>query len=150
MRLEQTQLKALLENTTYDITLLSNFSAFFYNQLKQINWIGFYIHKDGLLKLGPFQGKPACIEIPFSKGVCGLCARTQQTINIPNVHEFDGHIACDTASKSELCIPILIHQRLYAILDIDSPIFNRFSLEDQAFLEQSAQILASALEKILD
>ena len=142
-------LKELLNNTSYDITLLSNFSAFFFEKLEQVNWVGFYMNKNRTLKLGPFQGKVACIEIPFSKGVCGCCAREKQTILVPNVHEFEGHIICDTASNSEICIPILIQEELYAVLDIDSPILNRFTKEEQVLLEQAVQILTHEIEKIL-
>lgn len=141
-------LKGLLESTTYDITMLANFSAFFYEKLEKINWIGFYINKNEILKLGPFQGKVACIEIPFSKGVCGLCASKKQTILVPNVHKFEGHIACDVASNSELCIPVLLNDTLYAVLDIDSPVFNRFTKEEQAILEDAVLLLTQELKKL--
>ncbi len=139
----------LIENNTYEISMLANFSAFLFEHLEQVNWVGFYINIKQILKLGPFQGKIACTEIPFTKGVCGHCAITQKTIMVPNVCEFKGHIACDTQSKSEICIPIFFKEKVYAILDIDSPILNRFSIDDKRFLEQATKILEKELEKIL-
>lgn len=140
---------ALIKDNTYDITILANTSAFLYEYLEKINWVGFYMVKNKELLLGPFQGKVACTKIPFSKGVCGTCASTEETILVPNVHEFSGHIACDSASNSEICIPILIHNKLYAILDIDSPLLNRFTEEDKRNLESIAKILTTELEKII-
>ena len=141
-------LPALIEDNTYDITILSNTSALLFEHLEKINWVGFYMKKNNALFLGPFQGKVACTTIPFSKGVCGACASTLKTILVPNVHEFKGHIACDSASNSEICIPILVHNELYAILDIDSPILNRFTEEDQKHLENIASIISMQLEKL--
>ncbi|MDE6408263.1 MAG: GAF domain-containing protein [Anaeroplasmataceae bacterium] len=141
-------LPALIEDNTYDITILSNTSALLFEHLEQINWVGFYMNKNNALFLGPFQGKVACTIIPLSKGVCGACASTLKTILVPNVHEFKGHIACDSASNSEICIPILVHNELYAILDIDSPILNRFTKEDQKHLESIASIISMQLEKL--
>ncbi|MDE6241215.1 MAG: GAF domain-containing protein [Anaeroplasmataceae bacterium] len=143
-------LPALIEDNTYDMTILSNTSALLFEHLKQINWVGFYINKDNTLLLGPFQGKVACTRIPFSKGVCGACATTLKTIVVPNVHEFKGHIACDSASNSEICIPILVHNKLYAILDIDSPVLDRFNEQDKLYLEKVAQQLSHQLEKVLE
>lgn len=142
-------LPALIENNTYDMTILANTSALLFEHLEQINWVGFYINKDNTLLLGPFQGKIACTTIPFSKGVCGNCASTLKTILVPNVHEYKGHIACDSASNSEICIPLLVHNELYAILDIDSPILNRFNEEDQKHLENIVDIIVEQLEKII-
>ena len=142
-------LPALIEDNTYDMTMLSNTSALLFEHLEQINWVGFYMNKNNTLLLGPFQGKIACTTIPFSKGVCGACASTLKAILVPNVHEFKGHIACDSASNSEICIPILVHNELYAILDIDSPILNRFNSEDQMHLENVAKIISYQLEKII-
>ncbi|MBD5390919.1 GAF domain-containing protein [bacterium] len=142
-------LPALIEDNVYDMTILSNTSALLYEHLENINWVGFYINKNNTLLLGPFQGKVACTTIPFSKGVCGACASTLKTILVPNVHEFKGHIACDSASNSEICIPIIIHNQLYAILDIDSPILNRFKKEDQIYLESIIEIITGQLEKII-
>ena len=101
------------------------------------------------LLLGPFQGKVACTKIPFNKGVCGKCATTLETILVPNVHEFPGHIACDSASNSEICIPIIINNKFYGLLDIDSPIINRFSVIDKSNLEKLTQIITNELDKSL-
>ncbi|MCM1557116.1 MAG: GAF domain-containing protein [Anaeroplasma bactoclasticum] len=142
-------LPALIEDNTYDMTVLANTSALLFEHLEQINWVGFYMNKNNSLLLGPFQGKVACTTIPFCKGVCGACASSLRTILVPNVHEFKEHIACDSASNSEICIPILVHNKLYAILDIDSPILNRFNKEDQKHLENIAKIIVTQLEKII-
>lgn len=143
-------MKELIWDNELDITKLANTSALLYEMLPNINWVGFYLFRNNLLLLGPFQGKPACTKIPLEKGVCGACATTLATINVPDVHQFKGHIACDSASKSELCVPILLHGRLYAILDIDSPSVHRFTLEDQKGIEQIRSILQKELEKIID
>lgn len=113
-----------------NITILSNTAAIIFQLFPNINWVGFYLNIDNILQLGPFQGKPACMKIDFNKGVCGYCARTQESIIVPNVHEFQGHIACDIESNSELVIPIVIDDKLYGILDIDSPLINRFNQND--------------------
>lgn len=141
--------EALIKDNPYDITILANTTAFLYEQLNDVNWVGFYIVKKQELLLGPFQGKVACTTIPFSKGVCGACATQQKTMIVPNVLEFKGHIACDSASKSEICIPVIVHHKLYAILDIDSPIINRFNDQDQQYLESIVEILEKELEKIV-
>ncbi len=143
-------MKELIWDNELDITILANTSALLYEMIPNINWVGFYLFRNNLLLLGPFQGKPACTKIPLEKGVCGACATTLATINVPDVHQFKGHIACDSASKSELCVPILLHGRLYAILDIDSPSVHRFTLEDQKGIEQIRSILQKELEKIID
>lgn len=141
-------LKELIKDNKYDISILANSSALLYNQLKNLNWVGFYLNINNTLLLGPFQGKPACIEIPFTKGVCGKCARTKETIVVDDVHKFEGHIACDERSKSEICVPIIIKNELYGLLDIDSPIINRFSLEDKINLEKIINIITTELEKL--
>ncbi len=143
-------LPALIEGNKYDMTILANTSALLLEHLENINWVGFYIVKGNTLLLGPFQGKVACTEIPFSKGVCGACASTQKTILVPNVHEFKGHIACDSASQSEICLPIFVHGKLYAILDIDSPVLNRFTEFDKINLEKVSKEITLQLEKILE
>lgn len=125
-----------LENEKYEeYTVLSNTSAIIYQLFPDINWVGFYLFKDGILHLGPFQGKPACMKIPLDRGVCGYCARTRKSVLVPNVHEFFDHIACDSNSNSELVIPIIVNDTLYGLLDIDSPILNRFSTADQTLFE---------------
>ena len=118
-------LQELIKDNEYDITILANTSALLYEKIENINWVGLYLNKNETLLLGPFQGKVACTKIPFNKGVCGKCATTLETILVPNVHEFPGHIACDSASNSEICIPIIINNKFYGLLDIDSPIINR-------------------------
>lgn len=142
-------LDALIEGIDYDITILSNASALLNEYLETINWVGFYLYKDGILKLGPFQGKVACMTIPLNKGVCGYCATNRETIVVKDVHEFKGHIACDSNSKSEICVPIIIKGNLYGLLDIDSPITDRFNENDKINLEKACIIITKELEKIL-
>ena len=112
------------------MTVLSNTSAIIYQLYDNINWVGFYLLKDDILHLGPFQGKPACMKIPLNKGVCGYSARNKKSIIVNDVHNFEGHIACDSASNSELVIPIIINNTLFGLLDIDSPSLNRFTDDD--------------------
>lgn len=138
----------LLENNTFDITILSNAAALLNMHMTTINWVGFYIFKDGLLKLGPFQGKPACTEIPLNKGVCGACGKSMKTIIINDVHKFKDHIACDSQSQSEICVPIIINDILYGLLDIDSPIINRFDDIDKENLEKIVEIITKAIKNI--
>ncbi|HHU74307.1 MAG TPA: GAF domain-containing protein [Clostridiales bacterium] len=143
-RIIYSQLKSLLENETHVIANLSNTSALLNMALKEINWVGFYlVHKDELL-LGPFQGKPACVHIPFGKGVCGTAVSENRTIVVQDVHRFPGHIACDSASRSEIVIPIHDKDRIVGVLDVDSPILNRFDETDRAGLEQVVGLLEEA------
>ncbi len=140
------QLQALIEGEPDLIANLSNASAAINEALGNINWAGFYLVKDGMLVLGPFQGKPACIRIPFGKGVCGTAVQEDQTQLVKDVHEFPGHIACDSASRSEIVIPI--HDKngaVAAVLDIDSPYLARFDETDQAGLEHCVKILEKYL-----
>lgn len=125
---------------------LCNVAALLYDNLEDINWAGFYLMKDGELVLGPFGGKAACTRIKIGKGVCGSAARDRRTYIVPNVHEFEGHIACDSASNSEIVVPIIKDDVLYGVLDIDSPKFNRFDDIDKIFLEK----LVEKLNKYLD
>jgi L-methionine (R)-S-oxide reductase len=125
---------------------LCNVAALLYDNLEDINWAGFYLMKDGELVLGPFGGKAACTRIKIGKGVCGSAARDRRTYIVPNVHEFEGHIACDSASNSEIVVPIIKDDVLYGVLDIDSPKFNRFDDTDKIFLEK----LVEKLNKYLD
>lgn len=120
---------------------LSNASALLWLLLDDINWAGFYLYKDNELVLGPFQGKPACTHIQIGKGVCGTAAKELKTQVVKNVHEFPGHIACDSASNSEIVVPIVKDGKLVAVLDIDSPIFERFDEEDAQYLEGFVDIL---------
>lgn len=140
------QLKALTQDVPYPVANLANASALLWQELPQINWAGFYQLQGDLLILGPFQGKPACIRIPMGKGVCGTAAASGKTVRVDNVHDFPGHIACDGASNSEIVVPIFANGQLWGVLDIDSPVFSRFTPEDQQGLEAFAgwmgQILA--------
>ena len=130
----------------YDITSLSNISSLLNMYMDDINWVGFYLLKDNELILGPFQGKPACTNIKVGKGVCGTCIEKKDTILVKNVHEFSGHIACDSASNSEICIPIYDKKNnLYGLLDIDSPSFNRFDEFDKKNLEAICNIINKGL-----
>ena len=125
----------------YDITTLSNASAILNMYLEDINWVGFYLLKNNQLILGPFQGKVACTNIKIGRGVCGTCILDEKTILVPNVHEFKGHIACDSASNSEICIPLYANNKLYGLLDIDSPILNRFNEIDKINLEKICKMI---------
>jgi L-methionine (R)-S-oxide reductase len=130
------QLCSLLEGESDLIANLSNASALLNQFLADINWVGFYLLKSEELVLGPFQGLPACVRIPLGKGVCGTSAQKRETIRVEDVNLFPGHIACDAASQSEIVVPIMKDDRLIGVLDIDSPIKNRFDETDQAYLEQ--------------
>ena len=139
------QLISLTAGVPHLTANLANASALLWQELDGINWAGFYLAEGDLLVLGPFQGKPACIEIPFGKGVCGSAAQSDSTIVVDDVHTFPGHIACDGASNSEIVIPLHAGGKVIGVLDIDSPLFSRFSPEDRLGLEQ----FAAALEKNL-
>ena len=140
------QLAALTEGETDLIANLANMSALLFQALKEINWAGFYLMKDGMLVLGPFQGNPACIRIPVGRGVCGTAAKTLQTQLVPDVHLFPGHIACDAQSQSEIVIPMLKDGVLLGVLDIDSPVKNRFDSDDQKGLENLCKMLVTACD----
>jgi GAF domain-containing protein len=140
------QLESLSDGVDWDITVLSNASALIWDTLEDINWAGFYLMKDGKLLLGPFQGKPACTVIEVGKGVCGTAIAEDKTQLVKNVHEFPGHIACDSASNSEIVVPVHAGDMLYGVLDIDSPKFERFSEEDREGLEAFVRILESILK----
>ncbi|MHB8127569.1 MAG: GAF domain-containing protein [Mobilitalea sp.] len=137
----QAQLKALLENEPHLIPNLSNASALLGLALKDINWVGFYLIHNNELLLGPFQGKPACIHIPFGKGVCGTAVSKNETQLVSDVHAFPGHIACDSASRSEIVVPIHANGRVVGVLDIDSPLIERFDRQDQKELEEFVRLL---------
>lgn len=140
-KLLNAQLKSMVEDIKYPIANLSNASALLNTTLEDLNWAGFYLMEDGQLVLGPFQGKVACIEIKVGKGVCGTAVAENATQRIEDVHKFPGHIACDGASNSEIVVPIHKDGKIYGVLDIDSPKFNRFSEEDQEGLEEFVRIL---------
>ncbi|MHC5350248.1 GAF domain-containing protein [Metapseudomonas furukawaii] len=134
------QLESLLADERDFIANSAQFSAFLFSELPDLNWAGFYLNRDEELVLGPFQGKVACVRIPFGRGVCGAAARTRETQRVEDVHAFPGHIACDSASNSELVVPLVKEGRLIGVLDLDSPKLARFSEEDQAGIEQLAAI----------
>ena len=142
-----TTLPSLLEDTEFSVSILSNTSALLNEYMDNLNWVGFYILKDDYLYLSAFQGKPACIKIKVGNGVCGTCIKDNKAILVPNVHEFKGHIACDSASNSEICIPIYKNNILYGLLDIDSPLLNRFDNNDKKNLEIICNIISDALSK---
>jgi L-methionine (R)-S-oxide reductase len=143
--LVQKQLSALIEDETNRIANLSNAAALLNQFLDEINWVGFYLYEEGQLILGPFQGLPACVRIPMGKGVCGTSAATEKTLRIEDVHQFPGHIACDAASRSEIVIPLMKDGKLFGVLDIDSPVTDRFDEIDQQGLEKFAEILSRHL-----
>lgn len=141
------QLQALTEDVPYQISNLANAAALLWQVLPEINWVGFYQLLDGKLVLSPFQGKPACIEIPMGKGVCGTAAQRGETVRVGNVHEFPGHIACDGASNSEIVLPIFSGASLWGVLDIDSPVLNRFTEEDELGLKEIITVLNEMVSK---
>jgi GAF domain-containing protein len=130
------QLRALLKDECDALASASNFVALINGAMNNINWIGIYVLRGDDLVLGPFQGKPACAHIASGDGVCGTAARSKRTQRIADVHQFDGHISCDADSRSELVVPLLIKDQLLGVLDIDSPMPNRFSAQDQAGVEK--------------
>ncbi len=140
------QIKSLAEDEPNFIPVLSNASALIYDNLQDLNWAGFYLMNNGSLLLGPFQGKVACIRIALGKGVCGTAAGNDETLVVPNVHEFPGHIACDGASNSEIVVPIHKDGKVVGVLDIDSPSLNRFSEDDKAGLEAFVRALEEVTE----
>lgn len=128
------------------IANLSNASALLSLLIEDINWVGFYLMKNGALKLGPFQGKPACVDISVGKGVCGTAVLSKEIQLVKNVHDFPGHIACDSNSNSEIVLPIIIEDEVVAVLDIDSPIINRFDEEDKNGLKKIINNLVKNIE----
>lgn len=139
------QLSSLLAGERDLIANAANFSSLIFHSLPDLNWAGFYFEKDGELVLGPFQGKPACMRIKIGQGVCGAGAAKCETVIVPNVHEFPGHIACDSASNSEIVVPLLKDSRLVGVLDLDSPLRSRFDQEDARGLEALLRILLSSV-----
>ena len=138
------ELRSLLEGERDFIANAANFAALLYHSLPDLNWAGLYLLKDGELVLGPFQGQPACVRISLGKGVCGTAAEQRQTILVDNVHEFPGHIACDSASNSEIVVPLIAHEKFIGVLDLDSPSFARFDDEDARGLNELADIFVRA------
>ncbi|MGI2880457.1 GAF domain-containing protein [Vibrio furnissii] len=140
------QAVALLESESDMIANLSNLSALLNMELEDLNWVGFYLMRDGELVLGPFQGKPACVRIPVGRGVCGTAVATNSVQRVYDVHAFEGHIACDAASNSEIVIPFSINGEVMGVLDIDSPTVGRFSETD----EEGLTFLMTEVEKLLN
>ena len=139
------QLRALISGVPHLVANLANASALLWQSLPDLNWVGFYLLDGGKLVLGPFQGKPACIEIPLGKGVCGTAAAEGRTVLVENVHTFPGHIACDSASNAEIVVPIRQNGRVAAVLDLDSPTVGRFTDDDREVLEAVGRVLEEEL-----
>ena len=142
------QLRSLSEGVNWDITVLSNAAALLWHSLEDINWAGFYMIHGDRLELGPFQGKPACTSIGSGKGVCGAAVAADRTQLVKNVHEFPGHIACDSASNSEIVVPIHAGGAIYGVLDIDSPLLARFTEEDKVGLEAFVRELEAIMAEM--
>jgi L-methionine (R)-S-oxide reductase len=134
-KLLDSQLHALLAGEQDALAAAGNFVALLYHALDEINWLGIYVLRGDELVLGPFQGKPACVHIALDEGVCGAAASTRETQRVADVHAFPGHIVCDPESRSELVVPLVVHDRLIGVLDIDSPVTRRFSQTDQEGVE---------------
>ena len=130
-----------------DIANLATVASYMYAFLERVNWVGFYIVKGDTLVVGPYQGQPACVRIPMGKGVCGTCAAEKRTINVPEVKAFPGYISCDSASRSELCVPVYRGGQVYAVLDIDSPEPARFSGADVVTITEAARLVGSCLDR---
>ena len=139
------QLQSITENVPHKIANLANTSALLWEALDNLNWVGFYLREGDTLILGPFQGKVACIEIPIGRGVCGTAAARGETVRVEDVHAFPGHIACDSASNSEIVIPLFRNGEVVGVLDIDSPILARFTPDDQIGLEAVARVIETFL-----
>ena len=139
------QLRCLIENETDMITNMANISAYINDLLDDIHWVGFYLYKDNMLVLGPFQGHVACNRIKPGQGVCGTSAKERKTIIVDDVHLFKGHIACDSQSQSEIVIPLIKNNQLLGVLDIDSPIKKRFTDKDQKLLEDLVSMFITYL-----
>ena len=139
------QVDALTAGVPHLVANLANVSAAIWQEMDRINWAGFYLMEGGKLVLGPFQGKPACIEIAVGKGVCGTAVAERKTQLVEDVHQFPGHIACDSASNSEIVVPIFKNGAVYGVLDIDSPYLSRFTRDDQRELEEIVRILEKNL-----
>ena len=146
-KLIKKQAEELAKDNKWDITLYANISALFYESMENVNWAGFYLLRDGELQLGPFQGKTACTRIPIGKGVCGTAVKEDRIVRVEDVHEFPGHIACDSASESEIVLPIHRDGTITGVLDIDSTVKGRFSEEDEEGMENIVGIIEKAICK---
>lgn len=141
------QLAALLQGETDLIANTANMASLLYHTLPDVNWVGFYLLKNGELVLGPFHGKPACVRIAMGKGVCGSAAQERRSLVVEDVHTFPGHIACDVASRAELVVPLLADGRLLGVLDLDSPLPGRFDEADRVGCESLAETLLQSLSR---
>ena len=140
------RLAALTDGIPYEVANLANASALLWQHMADINWVGFYKMTDGILVLGPFQGKPACVRIPVGKGVCGTAVAEDRVQLVYDVHDFPGHIACDSASNSEIVLPIHVNGEIWGVLDIDSPVVGRFTEADREGLEKIVAVLERVLK----
>ncbi len=140
------ELHALLAGETDPIANAANTAALLFQRVPRLNWAGFYFLRDGVLVIGPFQGLPACTRIPLGRGVCGTAAARRETIVVPDVQAFEGHIACDSASRSEIVVPIVAGGGLVGVLDVDSPELDRFSADERALFEAAAGVFAQTLQ----
>ena len=143
------ELHSLLEGEPDELANAANTAALVFHGLPEINWVGFYFFKGGQLVVGPFQGKPACSRLALGNGVCGTAAAQRKTIVVPDVHQFPGHIACDSASASEIVVPMVVDGRLIGVFDVDSPVTGRFDAEDRAGLELIVGVFLEAIGKKL-
>ena len=141
------QAALLIESTDNLISDLSNVAALLFNSLEDVSWAGFYIYSNAKLLLGPFIGKPACTQIEVGKGVCGTAFANKETVVVKNVHEFSGHIACDSASNSEIVVPIFANNKVVGVLDLDSTSLNRFTEEDKIGLEEIVEVVSRSFLK---
>lgn len=141
------QARGLLSVETDVIANAANLAALLFMELEQVNWVGFYLLKGNELVLGPFQGQPACVRIPLGQGVCGTAAETHKTQRVADVELFSGHIACDAASRSELVVPLIHQGKLLGVLDIDSPVVDRFSASDQVMLEEVVRVFLDSIDR---
>ncbi len=141
------QLEAMLASESDPLANAANFVGLLYGEITAINWLGIYVLRDNELVLGPFQGRPACVRIPLGRGVCGSAAENRETLRVADVYAFDGHIACDAASRSEIVVPLITAGRLLGVLDVDSPHTDRFGAADQQGIENLAAVFVRALER---
>ena len=141
------QAEGILDAEPWYVAAFSNISALIMSMMPDLNWAGFYLMRAGKLVVGPFQGKPACIHIESGKGVCGTAAQRNETVVVPDVHQFPGHIACDSASESEIVIPVCTDGQVWAVLDIDSPLKNRFGREEQEGLETLVRMIEQKVKQ---
>ncbi len=141
------QLDAMLADEPDPLANTANFVGLLYNEIPDINWLGIYVWRGEELVLGPFQGRPACVRILPGHGVCGTAAEKRETLRIADVHTFEGHIVCDAASRSEIVVPLMANGRLLGVLDVDSPMTNRFSEVDQQGIEYLCNVFVSALDR---